>query len=114
MNYSILLLFCLFCINNLLHQISEKVIIVIFLMILFILVQVVSNLINSAFKQRIDLILSDINMYMNSLLNFLYLNKVIYVTLKKVVFSYKYLFKLLRNRTSNIFLFSTLGSKFFI
>lgn len=82
MKYSLLLFFVLFAINNLLHYISEKVIIVIFILFLFILMRFLSNLINSEFKVKIDYILNDINMYMNVVFNFLYINKLFYLNLK--------------------------------
>nr|AKT94008.1 H(+)-transporting ATPase subunit 4 [Acanthamoeba castellanii] len=82
MKYSLLLFFILFAINNLLHYISEKVIIVIFIVFLFFLMNFLSNIINSEFKLKIDYILNDINTYVNVVFNFLYINKLFYLNLK--------------------------------
>ena len=82
MKYSLLLFFILFAINNLLHYISEKVIIVIFIVFLFFLMNFLSNIINSEFKLKIDYILNDINAYVNVVFNFLYINKLFYLNLK--------------------------------
>lgn len=102
MNYSIVLFFSLFVINNLLHQISEKVIITVFVIFLFALIRLISRLINSLFEQKIGLILNDVRMYMDSLLNFLYLNKIIFINLKRLILSYRYLFKVLNVKTSRV------------
>jgi len=82
MKYSLLLFFILFAINNLLHYISEKVIIVIFIVFLFFLMNFLSNIINTEFKSKIDYILNDINAYVNVVFNFLYINKLFYLNLK--------------------------------
>ena len=82
MRYSLIFFFVLFSINNLLHYISEKVIIVIFITFLFFLMRFLSNLINNEFRSKIDFILNDINMYMNVVFNFLYVNKLFYLNLK--------------------------------
>ena len=82
MKYSLLLFFVLFAINNLLHYISEKVIIVIFIVFLFFLMNFLSSIINSEFKSKIDYILNDINAYINVVFNFLYINKLFYLNLK--------------------------------
>lgn len=82
MRYSLIFFFVLFSINNLLHYISEKVIIVIFVTFLFFLMRFLSNLINNEFRSKIDFILNDINMYMNVVFNFLYVNKLFYLNLK--------------------------------
>lgn len=82
MKYSLLLFFVLFAINNLLHYISEKVIIVIFIVFLFFLMNFLSNIINNEFRLKIDYILNDINAYVNVVFNFLYINKLFYLNLK--------------------------------
>ena len=84
MQYSFFFFFILFTINNLLHLISEKVIIVIFTTFLYFLIKFISNLINNDFSSRIEYILNDINMYMNAVFNFLYINKLIYLNFKKL------------------------------
>src|SRR5688572_2242631 len=82
MKYSLLLFFTLFAINNLLHYISEKVIIVIFILFLFFLMRFLSNIINTEFRAKINHILNDINIYMDVVFNFLYINKLFYLNLK--------------------------------
>jgi uncharacterized membrane protein len=82
MKYSLIFFFVLFAINNLLHYISEKVIIVIFIVFLFFLMKFLSTAINNEFKTKIDYILNDINMYMNVVFNFLYINKLFYLNLR--------------------------------
>jgi uncharacterized membrane protein len=82
MKYSLIFFFVLFAINNLLHYISEKVIIVIFIVFLYFLMKFLSTAINTEFKAKIDYILNDINMYMNVVFNFLYINKLFYLNLK--------------------------------
>jgi hypothetical protein len=82
MKYSLIFFFVLFAINNLLHYISERVIIVIFIVFLYFLMKFLSTAINSEFKAKIDYILNDINMYMNVVFNFLYINKLFYLNLK--------------------------------
>jgi hypothetical protein len=84
MKYSLILFFVLFAINNLLHYISEKVIIVIFVIFLYFLMKFLSTVINNEFKTKIDYILNDINMYMNVVFNFLYINKLFYLNLKSL------------------------------
>lgn len=81
MKYSLLTFFILFTINNLLHYISEKIIIVIFITFLFFLMGFLSNLINVEFKSKIQHLLQDINTYMNVVFNFLYINKLFYLNL---------------------------------
>jgi hypothetical protein len=84
MQYSFIFFFILFSINNLLHLISEKVIIVIFITFLYFLIKFVSNLINNDFSSKVEYILNDINMYMNAVFNFLYINKLIYLNFKQL------------------------------
>jgi hypothetical protein len=43
-----------------------------------------STAINNEFKTKIDYILNDINMYMNVVFNFLYINKLFYLNLKSL------------------------------
>lgn len=109
MKYSLLLFFILFAINNLLHYISEKVIIVIFILFLFLLMKFLSNVINNEFKAKIDYILNDINMYMNVVFNFLYINKLFYLNLKALKNNFLHLNSLLIKKVSKLgfhFIFS--------
>jgi hypothetical protein len=41
-----------------------------------------SSVINAEFKEKVDYILNDINMYINVVFNFLYINKLFYLNLK--------------------------------
>jgi hypothetical protein len=84
MKYSLIFFFVLFAINNLLHYISEKIIIVIFTVFLYFLMKFLSTAINNEFKAKIDYILNDINMYMNVVFNFLYINKLFYLNLRSL------------------------------
>lgn len=111
MKYSLLLFFTLFAINNLLHYISEKVIIVIFLLFLFFLMKFLSNVINNEFKSKIDYILNDINMYMDVVFNFLYINKLFYLNLRSLKNNFLSLTSLLAKKINKLKIYSILGSK---
>lgn len=105
MKYNFLFFFVLFAINNLLHYISEKVIIVIFIAFLFFLMKFAANLINNEFSLKIEYILNDINAYMNVVFNFLYINKLFYLNLKMLGKNFVFLTK---------FVFSKLNSSKYI
>lgn len=98
MRYSLIFFFVLFSINNLLHYISEKVIIVIFITFLFFLMRFLSNLINNEFRSKIDFILNDINMYMNVVFNFLYVNKLFYLNLRALKQNFELLTSIFRKK----------------
>ena len=82
MKFSPLSFVVLFILNNLLHFISEKVIIIIFVLFLFFLMKISSDFIEKEFKLKISQILNDINIYIDVVFNFLYLNKLFYLNLK--------------------------------
>nr|NP_042558.1 ORF25 [Acanthamoeba castellanii]AAD11851.1 ORF25 [Acanthamoeba castellanii]AOS85725.1 ORF25 [Acanthamoeba castellanii] len=111
MKYSILLFFTLFAINNLLHYISEKVIIVIFIVFLFFLMGFLSNIINSEFKSKIDYILNDINAYVNVVFNFLYINKLFYLNLKSLKTGFLSLNSILGKKIDSLKFYTTLSNK---
>ena len=111
MKYNLLFFFILFTINNLLHYISEKVIIVIFITFLFFLMKFVGNVINSEFRLKIDQILTDINMYINAVFNFLYINKLFYLNLRSLKNNFKILTKTLNNKIKVISSSNVLNSK---
>jgi hypothetical protein len=111
MKYSILLFFTLFAINNLLHYISEKVIIVIFIVFLFFLMGFLSNIINSEFKSKIDYILNDINAYVNVIFNFLYINKLFYLNLKSLKTGFLSLNAILGKKINSLKFYATLNNK---
>ena len=115
MKYSLILFFVLFAINNLLHYISEKVIIVIFIVFLYFLMKFLSTAINNEFKTKIDYILNDINMYMNVVFNFLYINKLFYLNLKSLRENFIHLNSILVKKVtklnSSTLLYKSLRSK---
>jgi hypothetical protein len=111
MKYSLLLFFILFAINNLLHYISEKVIIVIFIAFLFFLMGFLSNIINSEFKSKIDYILNDINAYVNVIFNFLYINKLFYLNLKSLKTGFLSLNSILGKKINSLKFYTTLSNK---
>jgi uncharacterized membrane protein len=112
MKYSLLLFFTLFAINNLLHYISEKVIIVIFILFLFFLMRFLSNIINTEFKAKINHILNDINIYMDVVFNFLYINKLFYLNLKSFKNNFISLNSVLVKKINSLKSFSVLNGKF--
>ena len=111
MKYSLLSFFVLFAINNLLHYISEKVIIVIFILFLFFLMAFLSNIINNEFKSKVDYILNDINAYVNVVFNFLYINKLFYLNLKSLKGSFLSLNSILNKRIKTLKFYTVLGNK---
>ncbi len=111
MKYSLLLFFVLFAINNLLHYISEKVIIVIFILFLFFLMNFLSNIINNEFKSKVDYILNDINAYVNVIFNFLYINKLFYLNLKSLKNSFLSLNSILNKRIKALKFYAVLSNK---
>jgi hypothetical protein len=111
MKYSLLLFFILFAINNLLHYISEKVIIVIFIVFLFFLMNFLSNIINSEFKLKIDYILNDINTYVNVVFNFLYINKLFYLNLKSFKRNFLLLNSILTKKVRTLKFYKILNNK---
>ena len=111
MRYSLLSFFVLFAINNLLHYISEKVIIVIFILFLFFLMAFLSNIINNEFKSKVDYILNDINAYVNVVFNFLYINKLFYLNLKSLKGSFLSLNSILNKKIKTLKFYTILGNK---
>jgi hypothetical protein len=111
MKYSLLLFFILFAINNLLHYISEKVIIVIFILFLFFLMGFLSNIINNEFKSKVDYILNDINAYVNVIFNFLYINKLFYLNLRSLKGNFLSLNSILNKRINVLKYHTVLTSK---
>lgn len=111
MRYSLIFFFVLFSINNLLHYISEKIIIVIFIIFLFFLMRFLSNLINNEFRTKIDFILNDINMYMNVVFNFLYVNKLFYLNLKALKQNFELLTNIFKKRIFIVKTYKTFNNK---
>ena len=74
MKYNLFFIFILFVINNLLHHISEKVVIITFMIIFFLLTKVLNSVITESYNSRLRHILNDINTYIN-LLFILFYNK---------------------------------------
>ncbi len=103
MKFSLLFFFfILFIINNLLHQISEKIVIVIFVIFLTILIKLFSSILEQNFSTKIKDILNDINMYVNSLMNFLFLNKVLFINTKNFIQSVFSIFNFINKRVLSI------------
>jgi hypothetical protein len=75
MKFNIFFLSVLILINNILHNISEKIIIVIFIIIFFLLTKVLNNIIIENYNSRIKSILYDVNTYINVLFTLYYNNK---------------------------------------
>jgi hypothetical protein len=111
MKYSLLTFFVLFSINNLLHYINEKVVIVIFTVFFFCLIKFLSSVIESEFQTKIEFILKDINIYMNAIFNFLYFNKLFYLNLKALVGNFISLVPIIKKRILNIKLALLLKNK---
>ena len=101
MKYSLTFFFVLFSINNLLHYVSEKVVIVIFITFLFFLMRFLSNLINKEFESKIEYILNEINIYMNVVFNFLYINKLFYLNLKSLKSNFQLLVLMITKRVKS-------------
>lgn len=57
-----------------------------------------SNLINNEFRSKIDFILNDINMYMNVVFNFLYVNKLFYLNLRALKQNFELLTSIFRKK----------------
>ena len=86
--------FLLFSINDLLHRISEKVVIVIFLFFIVFLILSFHHLIEIDFRSSISNILYGIRGYVNHLFDFLYLQKLSFIwfyilntTIKRITFN---------------------------
>jgi len=71
----------------------------------------VGNVINSEFRLKIDQILTDINMYINAVFNFLYINKLFYLNLRSLKNNFKILTKTLNNKIKVISSSNVLNSK---
>jgi hypothetical protein len=111
MKYSLLTFFVLFFINNLLHYINEKVVIVIFTVFFFCLVKFLSSVIETEFKAKIEFLLKDINIYMNAIFNFLYFNKLFYLNLRALISNFICLVPIIKKRILDIKLTSLLKNK---
>jgi len=71
----------------------------------------VGNVINSEFRLKIDQILTDINMYINAVFNFLYINKLFYLNLRSLKNNFRILTKTLNNKIKVISSSNVLNSK---
>lgn len=111
MKYSLITFFVLFAINNLLHYVSEKVIIVIFITFLFFLMRFLSNIIHKEFSAKVEYVLNDINLYMNAIFDFLYITKLFYLNLKSLKSSFQFLTLIISKKLRNYQLFLMLNRK---
>jgi hypothetical protein len=69
------------------------------------------DVVNSEFKSKIDQILTDINMYMNAVFNFLYINKLFYLNLRSLKNNFKVLTTVLNAKIRVINSSAVLNSK---
>jgi hypothetical protein len=72
MKYNLFLIFILFIINFALHLISEKIVIITFVIILYILINLLGKLITADYTFKIKALLQDIHTYINAIFIVLY------------------------------------------
>jgi hypothetical protein len=71
-----------------------------------------SNIINTEFRAKINHILNDINIYMDVVFNFLYINKLFYLNLKSFKNNFISLNSVLVKKINSLRSFSVLNGKF--
>lgn len=111
MKHSLLTFFVLFSINNLLHHISEKVIIVVFIVFLFFLMRFLSSALSKEFRFKLIHILDNINMYMNAVFNFLYMNKLLYLNVYSMLKNYTKLLDRISGQIIHLAAFAALDKR---
>jgi hypothetical protein len=72
MKFNLFLILILFIINFMLHLISEKIVILTFIVILYFLTIILSNIISEDYNTKIKNVLNDINIYINAIFTILY------------------------------------------
>lgn len=82
---SFVFIFVVFIINNVLHLISEKIIIVIFLIFVYAMMVFLKTAVQSEYEKNIQLILNDVKNYANSSFDFLFLTRLFFVNLKNFI-----------------------------
>jgi hypothetical protein len=78
----------LFIINNLLHRISEKIVIVILISLFFTIIWSLANIMEKDFRNKTAYILFNVNMYIEALFDSLYKNKMVYTFLESLIVSF--------------------------
>jgi hypothetical protein len=97
MKYNLFLIFILFIINFALHLISEKVVIITFVIILYLLINLLGKLITADYSSKIKALLQDIHTYINAIFVILY-------TKKHSLLSNLYLTQLFKNLSLSLML----------
>jgi len=80
MKNTYLLFIVLFLVNNVLHQVSEKVVIILFILLIYILYTSFRGLVVSSYSQRLIILLRESHLYIDSLFLLTYLT--LYLTLR--------------------------------
>lgn len=80
MKYNLFLIFILFIINFALHLVSEKVVIITFIIILYGLINLLGKLITNDYNFKIKALLQDIHIYINTVFITLYTKKYFLLT----------------------------------
>lgn len=80
MGSAYLLFIVLFIVNNLLHQVSEKIVIILFILLIYVLYISFKGLITLNYTQRITALLRESHLYIDSLFLLAYL--LMYLTLR--------------------------------
>ena len=97
MKYNLFLIFILFIINFALHLVSEKVVIITFVIILYLLINLLGKLITSDYTSKIKALLQDIHTYINAIF-------VIFYTKKHSLLLNLYLTQLFKNLSLSLML----------
>jgi hypothetical protein len=80
MKFNLFLILILFIINFMLHLISEKIVILTFIIILYFLTIILSNIISEDYNLKIKTVLNDINIYINAIFTILYSKRFFLIT----------------------------------
>jgi hypothetical protein len=75
MKFNLFLILILFIVNFALHLISEKIVILTFIIILYLLTKLLSNLICEDYNLKLKAVLNEINIYINAIFMILYTKK---------------------------------------
>src|SRR5271156_4406231 len=75
MKFNLFLILILFIVNFALHLISEKIVILTFIIILYLLTKLLSNVISEDYNLKLKAVLNEINIYINAIFTILYTKK---------------------------------------
>lgn len=75
MKFNLFLILILFIVNFALHLISEKIVILTFIIILYLLTKLLSNIISEDYNLKLKAVLNEINIYINAIFTILYTKK---------------------------------------